>query len=85
MKTITLYTRSYCPYCTMAKNLLAQVGAAERIHEISLDGNDAAFDEMREKSGRRTVPQIFIGNVHVGGFTDLQQLHREGGLMPLLD
>ncbi|MDO5059373.1 MAG: glutaredoxin 3 [Neisseria sp.] len=83
MQTVTLYSGPYCPYCMMAKALLQQVGV-EEIVEINSYKNPAEFQAMAEKTGARTVPQIFIGDTHVGGFTDLRDLHRQGGLMPLL-
>lgn len=83
MKTVTLYSGPHCPYCTMAKMLLQQVGVTE-IVEIGSQDQPEAFQKMLQETGTRTVPQIFIGDVHVGGFTDLQSLHNKGGLMPLL-
>lgn len=67
----------------MAKQLLRQLGVNE-LEEISIADDPAAFSEMQQLSGRRTVPQIFIGGTHVGGYTDMYALHREGGLLPLL-
>lgn len=81
---VILYTRPFCPYCTRAKALLAQVGA-DNVQEINIDGDNALFEEMLARSnGGRTVPQIFIGDTHVGGFTDMAALHQQGGLLPLL-
>ena len=81
--SIVIYSKDYCPYCKMAKALLNQKGVAFTEYEVSDDPK--LFAEMIEKSGGgRTVPQIFIGNVHVGGGTDLVELNRAGGLDPLL-
>lgn len=82
-KSIVIYSKDYCPYCKMAKALLNQKGVAFTEYEVSDDPK--LFAEMIEKSGGgRTVPQIFIGDVHVGGGTDLVALNRAGGLDPLL-
>ncbi len=83
MQQVTLYSGPYCPYCMMAKQLLAQLGVTE-ITEISARTDPEAFQKMVEATQTRTVPQIFIGDTHVGGFTDLRALHQEGGLIPLL-
>jgi glutaredoxin 3 len=83
MPAVIMYTSSYCPYCTMAKRLLAQKGVTE-ITEINASASQAVWQEMQTKTGRRTVPQIFIGDFHVGGFDDLSALDRAGKLMPLL-
>lgn len=79
---ITIYTTSWCPYCVRAKALLGQKGAA--YHEIDVESAADLRTEMMERSGRRTVPQIFIGDRHVGGCDDLYALDAEGGLDPLL-
>ena len=82
-KSIVIYSKDYCPYCKMAKALLNQKGVAFTEYEVSEDA--ALMAEMIERSGGgRTVPQIFIGDVHVGGGTDLVELNRAGGLDPLL-
>ena len=79
-----MYTTGYCPYCTMAERLLTARGVAV-IDKVRIDTDPAAFAVMTERSGgRRTVPQIFIGTTHVGGFDDLSALDRAGGLLPLL-
>ena len=83
MQTVTMYTGPYCPYCNMAKMLLKQVGVTE-IQEISAAAQPAAFAQMCAATGTRTVPQIFIGDVHVGGFDDLSALNRTGKLDDLL-
>ncbi len=79
---ITLYTKQFCPYCVMAKRLLEAKGA--RFHEIRVDLDAAQLHTMITRSGRRTVPQIWIGDTHVGGFDDLAALDRQGQLDPLL-
>lgn len=78
-----MYTGAFCPYCTMAKRLLEQLGVQE-IEEINISRQPERFVRMQELAGQRTVPQIFIGDTHIGGFTDLYALHQRGGLMPLL-
>ena len=83
--SITLYTKDYCPYCVKAKNLLKQKGVEARIREIDITHDAALQAEMLEKSGgRRTVPQIFIGDTHVGGCDDLYALNAAGTLDALL-
>ena len=84
MQPVTLYTGPNCPYCTMAKRLLQRVGVTE-ITEINSQSNPEAFDQMRSQTGTRTVPQVFIGTTHVGGFDDTYALHQKGGLIPLLN
>ena len=82
MPTITVYSTTYCPYCVRAKELLTRKGAT--FTEINVE-DDAAREAMIAKAGgRRTVPQIFIGNTHVGGFDDLNALDKAGKLDPLL-
>jgi len=81
-KKITIYTTPICPYCQMAKQLLQRKGAA--FDEIDVMGKPALRAEMQAKSGRSTVPQIWIGERHVGGCDDLYALDSEGGLDPLL-
>jgi glutaredoxin 3 len=83
MNTVRMYTTQVCPYCVRAKNLLKQRGV-ESIEEIRVDLDPAQRDLMIELTGRRTVPQIFIGQTHVGGCDDLIALDQRGGLMPLL-
>ncbi|HFC8547292.1 TPA: glutaredoxin 3 [Neisseria lactamica] len=84
MQAVTIYTGPFCPYCTMAKRLL-QAAGVENIGEIRIDADPEAFAEMQRRSGQRSVPQIFIGDTHVGGFTDLYRLQQEGGLDGLLN
>ena len=80
---VTMYSTAVCPYCVRAEALLRQRGVQE-IRKIRIDEQPAERDRMIEITGRRTVPQIFIGDHHVGGFDDLSALDRAGGLMPLL-
>ena len=83
MPAITIYTKMYCPYCDAAKNLLRQKNAA--FDEIPVDGDAAGQRAMAQRaSGRATVPQIFIGQNHVGGYDDLYALESAGKLDPLL-
>ncbi|MBI5335843.1 MAG: glutaredoxin 3 [Burkholderiales bacterium] len=83
MQAVKMYTTLVCPYCQRAKMLLKQRGV-EQIEEIRVDLDPAQRATMMEITGRRTVPQIFIGETHVGGFDDLSALDQRGGLMPLL-
>ena len=83
MQAVTMYTTAVCPYCTRAKQLLKHRGV-EQIEEIRIDTDTAQRQQMMERTGRRTVPQIFIGATHVGGFDDLAALDARGALMPLL-
>jgi glutaredoxin 3 len=78
-----MYTTAFCPYCVRAKQLLKNRGV-EDIQEIRVDQDAAQRAHMMEITGRRTVPQIFIGDRHVGGCDDLIALDQQGGLMPLL-
>jgi thioredoxin reductase (NADPH) len=82
MPEIVIYSKETCPYCDMAKRLLA--GKGQRWTEIDIEADPARRDEMIERSGRRTVPQIWIGERHVGGFDDLAALDRAGELDALL-
>jgi len=80
---VTIYTKTWCPYCMAAKDLLEQKGIAFK--EIEITGKPDLRDEMLAKAkGRSSVPQIFIGERHVGGYDDLVALDRAGGLDPLL-
>ena len=83
MNKVLMYTTQVCPYCLRAKALLKQRGV-EAIEEIRVDQDPSQRDTMIERTGRRTVPQIFIGDTHVGGCDDLMALDQRGGLMPLL-
>ncbi len=83
MQAVKMYTTAVCPYCIRAKQLLKARGVAE-IEEIRIDLLPAERELMMSATGRRTVPQIFIGSTHVGGCDDLVALDARGGLMPLL-
>jgi len=83
MQAVKMYTTATCPYCIRAKQFLASKGV-ERIEEIRVDAQPELRRQMMEITGRRTVPQIFIGGQHVGGCDDLFALDARGGLMPLL-
>jgi len=80
---VLMYRTEHCPYCHRAEALLKARGVSE-IEFIRVDVDPARRAEMIERTGRRTVPQIFIGATHVGGFDDLSALDREGRLTPLL-
>lgn len=82
MARVTIYTTRYCPYCIAAKRLLDRKGV--QYDEIPVDGNFALRAEMEQRSGRYTVPQIWIGEQHVGGSDDLHALERSGQLDALL-
>ncbi|MBL8514792.1 MAG: glutaredoxin 3 [Betaproteobacteria bacterium] len=83
MAAVRMYSTAVCPYCQMAERLLTSKGVTT-IEKIRIDLDPAKRDEMMEKTGRRTVPQIYIGETHVGGFDDLSALDKAGGLAPLL-
>lgn len=83
MASVRIYSSDYCPYCTRAKALLAQRGVTD-YEEIVVDGNPALRAAMTQLTGRTSVPQIFVGDTHVGGCDDLHALDRSGGLVPLL-
>lgn len=83
MKRVQMYTTRICPYCQMAKRLLSGKGVGS-IEEIRVDESPELLSRMIEKTGRRTVPQIYVGDQHVGGFDDLAALERAGQLGPLL-
>jgi glutaredoxin 3 len=83
MKPVKMYTTQVCPFCVRAKALLKQRGV-EQIEEIRIDLDPQARQTMMAETGRRTVPQIYIGDTHVGGCDDLVALDQRGGLLPLL-
>lgn len=83
MQAVKMYTTQVCPYCQRAKMLLKQRGV-ESIEEIRIDLDPAQRDHMMAVTGRRTVPQIFIGEHHVGGCDDLIALDQRGGLLPMV-
>lgn len=84
MQQVTLYTKEHCPYCVMAKNLLKQKGVVN-FNEIRIDLDVAMLEKMVALTGRKTVPQVFIGDTHVGGFDDLSKLNSAGDLDHLLN
>jgi glutaredoxin 3 len=79
-----MYSSGVCPYCIMAERLLKAKGV-ENIEKVRIDLEPQLRAEMMQKTGRRTVPQIYIGDTHVGGFDDLSALDRLGKLDPLLN
>ncbi len=83
MTAVKMFTTQVCPYCVRAKALLKQRGV-EQIEEIRVDLDPAQRDHMVALTGRRTVPQIFIGETHVGGCDELMALDQRGALAPLL-
>jgi glutaredoxin 3 len=83
MNPVKMYTTQVCPYCIRAKALLKQRGVVA-IDEVRIDIDPVQRDQMVALTGRRTVPQIFIGDTHVGGCDDLIALDQRGGLLPLL-
>ena len=83
MKPVRMFTTGVCPYCTMAKRLLMGKGVPA-IEEVRVDTDPVQRETMMRTTGRRTVPQIYIGETHVGGFDDLAALDRSGHLDPLL-
>jgi glutaredoxin 3 len=84
MQSVTMYTTAVCPYCVRAKQLLTARGVAQ-INEVRIDQSPEERMKMMERTGRRTVPQIYIGDTHVGGCDDLVALDAKGELMPLLN
>lgn len=83
MLPVKMYTTAVCPYCVRAKQILKAKGVTD-IEEIRIDQLPEARDHMMNITGHRTVPQIFIGETHVGGCDDLMALDAKGGLVPLL-
>ncbi len=83
MQTVKIYTTGSCPYCIQAKQLLKERGVTV-LDEIRVDQAPGERQQMMQITGRRTVPQIFIGDTHVGGCDDLMALDDQGGLVPLL-
>ena len=83
MPHVKMYTTAVCPYCVRAKQILKSKGVID-IEEIRIDTQPEIRQYMMDITGRRTVPQIFIGQTHVGGCDDLMALDAKGGLMPLL-
>jgi glutaredoxin 3 len=83
MATIMMYATAICPFCVQAERLLRTKGVVD-IAKVRVDLEPARRQEMMQKTGRRTVPQIYIGALHVGGYDDLVALDRAGKLEPLL-
>ena len=83
MAHVKIYSSDYCPYCSRAKALLQQRGVTD-YEEIVVDGQPELRAQMTRITGRTSVPQIFVGDTHVGGCDDLHALDRQGGLEPLL-
>jgi glutaredoxin 3 len=81
-RPITLYTTAICPYCISAKHFLKSKGLSWT--EVRIDTDPAERSRMVERAGRTSVPQIFVGDVHVGGFDDMMALHRAGRFEPLV-
>lgn len=81
---IQMYTTAVCPFCVRAEQLLIRKGVSDRLEKIRIDLDPEQRDIMMRKTGRRTVPQIYIGDYHVGGCDDLYALDRDGKLDPLL-
>jgi glutaredoxin 3 len=83
MAKVLMYSTGVCPFCVMAERLLKAKGVAD-IEKVRVDLEPARREEMMQRTGRRTVPQIYVGDRHVGGYDDLAALDRAGGLEPLL-
>ncbi|GAA5784385.1 glutaredoxin 3 [Chitiniphilus shinanonensis] len=83
MNKVLMYCTAVCPFCVMAERLLIQRGVTA-IEKVRVDQDPVQRQEMMQRTGRRTVPQIYIGDTHVGGYDDLSALDRAGRLMPLL-
>ncbi|HJW52611.1 MAG TPA: glutaredoxin 3 [Burkholderiaceae bacterium] len=83
MNPVVMYSSAVCPYCLRAEALLKARGVGS-IEKVRIDLDPVRRDEMVARTGRRTVPQIFIGETHIGGFDELSALDREGKLVPLL-
>ncbi len=83
MAKVLMYSTAVCPFCVRAEQLLTRKGVKE-IEKVRVDLDPARREEMMERTGRRTVPQIYIGDTHVGGCDDLDELEHQGKLDPLL-
>ena len=83
MAKVTIYSTGFCPYCVAAKNYLRNKGVDYA--EVRIDTDPAQRERMMQLARRTSVPQIFVGEVHVGGYDDLVALDRSGGLQPLLE
>ncbi|BCF87234.1 MULTISPECIES: glutaredoxin 3 [Paraburkholderia] len=84
MNKVIMYSTQVCPYCQMAERLLKSRGV-DHVEKVLIDKDPARRQEMMSRTGRRTVPQVYIGDTHVGGYDDLSALDRAGGLTPLLE
>lgn len=84
MTPVKMYTSAYCPFCSRAKALLQARGVTHQLEEVFVDGQPELRAHMKTLTGRTSVPQIFIGDTHVGGCDDLHALDAQGGLTPLL-
>ena len=84
MQAVKMYTTAVCPFCIRAKSILKAKGV-EHIEEVRIDTDPVARDHMMQTTGKRTVPQIYIGTTYVGGCDDLMALDAIGGLLPLLN
>lgn len=82
-KKVTVYVTSYCPYCDQAKRMLGSMQVP--FEAIDVTGDAERRHWLVERTGMRTVPQIFVGETSIGGFTDMRALHQRGGLVPLLE
>ncbi len=82
MRSVTIFSTQWCPYCVAAKRFLTEKGVPWE--EIDLTEDDAGRAALVERSGRRTVPQIYVGEQHIGGYDDLRALDSKGGLAPLV-
>ncbi|MBX9768792.1 MAG: glutaredoxin 3 [Bdellovibrionales bacterium] len=82
MNKVLIYTKDFCPFCVRAKNLLKNKGIV--FDEINVEGNDALYEQLKNRTGHRTVPQIFITGQMIGGFTELNQLNETGELDRML-
>jgi len=80
---VKMFTTRFCPYCVAARRLLKQLGVD--FEDVAVDGNAELRREIMQTSGQRTVPQIWVGEQHIGGYTELAALHQQGGLLPLLN
>ena len=84
MAKVLMYCTAVCPYCVRAEQLLQRKGITNLV-KIRIDQDPSALEKMIERTGRRTVPQIYIGEIHVGGYDDMAALDRTGKLDPLLN
>ena len=80
---VKMFTTRFCPYCVAARRLLEQLGI--EFEDVAVDGDSELRRDVMTASGQRTVPQVWVGEQHVGGYTELAALHQQGGLQPLLN